>query len=54
MSKPLAWFLQLLGLVLILSGWSTQNWTILLIGVVLALFGAIGIRNRIKADQRKK
>ena len=54
MSKPLSWFLQLLGLVLILSGASNENWSMLLIGVIVALFGAMGIRNRIKADQGKK
>lgn len=54
MSKPLSWFLQLLGLVLLLVGWGGQNYTLILIGVVIALFGAVGIRNRIKADQGKK
>lgn len=54
MTKPLSWFLQVIGLVLVLIGWSDQNWTMLLIGLILALFGAIGIRNRIKTDQGKK
>lgn len=48
MSKPLAWFLEILGLILILSGWGSQNWTMLLIGVILALMGAAGIRERLK------
>jgi hypothetical protein len=53
MSKPLAWFLEILGLILIISGWSGQNWVMLFIGVIVALFGAAGIRERLKNEKKK-
>lgn len=54
MSKPLCWFLQLFGLILIMSGWGVQNYVTLFIGLAMALIGAMGIRERIKADQGRK
>lgn len=52
MSKPLCWFLELLGLFLIMMGWGSQDWTWMGIGIFVALIGAVGIRNRMKADKK--
>ena len=52
MSKPLIWFLQLLGLMLILKGAADENYVMAFVGAICALIGAMGIRERIRGQNK--